>query len=736
MRKLLRHHKLIVCLLITAGTLALTFTTFRGAFGAIARSGIELMSSLVAYIRFLIFLELPEQSPITPPSDEPINVLPSDPSELGNNFADFFRLLFNGENFTNYLFSLETLLILFVRILPFALMFGILLRKYIKRAFTKHNNRYNKDTKPLRIFKRVSSATYTPTKRYLAGLFDYIRSSRFPKIWLLFWLFNFNVFAVLLSVISISLFFFISFDFVALYHFFYNAIVLLLPAFLFIPIWLWVVLALWLVDRWRKRVALERLRHMESMNKGFLLERSICTMLVGTMGCGKTTLVTDMTLSLESAFRYKAYEMLLEVDLCFPNFAWINFENDLKKQMENGNVFNLATCGEWIAKQRMVFENEQTQENCWGYDFEKYGLEYNDKKTITHLFDALTDYAKLYFIYACTTTSLILSNYSIRTDAQLIDYGNLPLWNDDFFGRDPRLMKAQSRHSHILDFDMFRLGRKVIENNEKANCFEFGVVAITEVGKERGNQYKVQDIKDTVKLLRDTIKDLDRAKADSATHKAELERLTGSATQLTDKFNDSLKLIRHKCTIRGFPFARLLMDEQRPESLGADARDLCEIIHIREKSDVKLAMPFFFLGELIYAYVFGKFVGVYRKYRFNRGDNTLLMHTIKKVGGGVHRSYTGIYNRFGYHIRHLAVEDASTKRILKECPYYVSTKKIYSNRFATDAYGDIFAEDTKTCKVGLNDIREYRDTKATKEELQSQNSYFIEEITKETDKAK
>ena len=370
----------------------------------------------------------------------------------------------------------------------------------------------------------------------------------------------------------------------------------------------------------------------------------------------------------------------------------------------------------------------------WGYDFEKHGLEYNDRKMMVDLFDALTEYCKLYFIYACTTTSLILSNYSIRTDARFVDSGNLPLWNDDFFGRDPRFIKAQSRHSHILDFDMFRLGRKVIENNELANVFEFGVVAITEVGKERGNQYKVQDLKDTVKLLRDTIKDLDRAKADSSTHKAELQKLTGSATQLTDKFNDSLKLIRHKCTIRGFAFARLLMDEQRPESLGADARDLCEIVHIREKSHMKLAMPFFFIGELVYAFIFGKFKGAYQEYRFNRGDNTLLMHSFKKLGGRIHKSYTGIYNRFGYHVRNLAVEDASTRRILKETPYYVSTKKIYSNRFATDAYGDIFAEDTKTCKVGINDIREYADTKATKQELQSQNSYFIEEITNDKNK--
>lgn len=36
---------------------------------------------------------------------------------------------------------------------------------------------------------------------------------------------------------------------------------------------------------------------------------------------------------------------------------------------------------------------------------------------------------------------------------------------------------------------MLRLGRKVGKCNEYANAFEFGIVLLTEGGKERGNQY-------------------------------------------------------------------------------------------------------------------------------------------------------------------------------------------------------------------------------------------------------
>ena len=140
-------------------------------------------------------------------------------------------------------------------------------------------------------------------------------------------------------------------------------------------------------------------------------------------------------------------------------------------------------------------------------------------------------------------------------------------------------MDSYSRHSHILDFDMLRLGRKVIENNKNANAFEFGVVVITEIGKERGNNLENQDKK----------------KKDEGTN------------QKNDLFNSWLKMVRHSATVDNYPFVRVITDDQRPTSWGADARDLCDIIHIKESGEPKLAMPFFSLEELLYEKIFSKF---------------------------------------------------------------------------------------------------------------------------------
>ncbi|MCL2369784.1 MAG: hypothetical protein FWC80_00925 [Firmicutes bacterium] len=754
LRAIKKHNRLVVCILLTVLSVVLAVTVFSGAFASIANSGRELGRSFVAYVRFIFLFEPPTYSPITPPSGD-INILPDTGGEFVNNGATFFRTLFSSQNFFAYVFSLEFVLIILVRFLPFIIIIIWGIRRYVRRAFTKHNNKYNKDTKSLKGFKRLSNRLYVPPKTYLLYLLEYIRYSVFVRFWLLIWLFNFNIFAIFLSAISVILHFIVSLDFVSLYYFFYNAVVLITPAFRYIPIWLWLIPIIILIDRYRKRIALARLRHMENMNKGFILELPICTMLVGSMGTGKTTLVSDISLSTETIFRYKAYEMMLDIDLMFPHFPYIVLENQLKEELETGRVFNLASCAEWVRQKERSFKwslgytPTQAQRiykkalkrgvskeiasqvlvsyNICDYDYVKYGLDYDDKKTVTPLFKALEDYLKLYLIY-WVSSSLIISNYSIRTDFVKIDQGNMPFWDLDFFGRDSRQIRRLSRHSHILDFDMFRLGKKLIENNKQANVFEFGVVAITEVGKERGNQFKDAEIKDTIKQLRETIKNLEKAKLDPSKPQAELERLTTRATQLTDKFNSALKLIRHKCTVANFPFARLIMDEQRPDSLGADARQICDIVYIKEKTETRLTMPFFFIGELIYSLVFPRFKGVYQNYRISRGDNTLLMYWLKKLGAVVHQSHTRTYNRFGYHIRYLAIEDGMTQAVRKECPYYLSHKKIYSNRFSTDAYKDIFAEQLKTVDIGIDDIPEYASPKATQAELEQQNSYFVNEL--------
>ena len=173
---------------------------------------------------------------------------------------------------------------------------------------------------------------------------------------------------------------------------------------------------------------------------------------------------------------------------------------------------------------------------------------------------------------------------------------------------------------------------------------------------------------------------------------------------------------------------KVITDEQRPESWGADARELCEIVHIRESGETQLAMPFFFIAELLYSFVFGRFVNLYSKYRFTRGDNTLSMHILKTIVAKVQHYYTGVYGTFGYCTLRVQVESGTQDGQLDEKKYYLANKKIYSKRFSTDCFSDFFTQKALRSPVGIDDLREYATEKATFGEMSLQNSYFVKDL--------
>ncbi|WP_251612050.1 hypothetical protein [Pumilibacter muris] len=385
----------------------------------------------------------------------------------------------------------------------------------------------------------------------------------------------------------------------------------------------------------------------------------------------------------------------------FPYFTWINLENELRRAIVFHTVYNLATVKLWVRKKAARWRKSPKQSNCFGYDYERYGLNYDDKLKVVDLWEVLETYAQLYFIYIIES-SLLVANYSIRSDCILQDLGNFPLWNTDFFHRNSRLIDAYSRHAHILDFDFLRLGKTVVENNRQRHALEFGVVVVSEIGKERRNDKYARE--NGIKV------------ADDATN------------QKNDGFNDGLKMRRQAATVDNFCFLKIISDEQRPESFGADARDMFDIISISEKSDSGFAMPFFSLGELLYAVIFSRFRAFYTQYRFLRGDNTLSMYLLKTIAAKFEHYYKGLHNLFGYNVLKVQVESGTLDGKYTENKYFLTWKKIYSKRFATDCMSAFWEERALRSPVGLNDLREYETAKATWEELKAQNSYFVRDL--------
>lgn len=621
--------------------------------------------------------------------------LPDNIDGFKENTRSFFSLFVSGENFLGWWGAVTETLATLSKVLVLLLPCAIGLWFVIKWLYGRSNTRHNKDTVPLIVFKFISKCTYQPFKRFLFGYMDFLREHGWIwKCWVAVWVFHFNLVSILMGFLAYYFYFAVSFDLATVYPQICRLFIDVQIPFRYFPYWSLLFVAWRLFQRWRRRIALSRLRHYEARNCGFINELPIVSITCGSMGKKKTTAITDMTLSQEVMFRQKALEILQRNDMKFPFFPWIMFEKELQKCMEYGTVYNLATVKVWVGLKRTRFmRHHNAKRQLYGYDVGRYGFSYDDALSVSALFDVLETYAQAYFIYIIES-SLIVANYSIRSDNILMDDGNFPMWFSDFFPQGHRL---NSRHSHILDFDVLRLGKKVIENNPNAGSFEFGVVAITEIGKERGNNLELQEKK----------------KKDE------------EANQKNDLFNAWLKMCRHSATVDNFPFIKVFTDEQRPESWGADARDLCDIVNIASSSNQKLAYPFYTIEDMIAEWSFNRFINLYYDFRFRRGDNTLLVHILKSITAWIWKRNVRVYNSYGYNTLKIEKERGTMDGKVESKKYYIMNRKIYARRFSTDCFSDYFNDMARQSHVGLNDYREYVTEKASVEELLAQNSYFV-----------
>ena len=621
--------------------------------------------------------------------------LPDNFTEFKTDTALYFKLLFSKHNFLGWTSHMAGVMTKIMKLSVIIIPCIIVLWFAIKHIYGKHNTKHGKDTVPLRVFKRISQYVYQPLKRFVRGYVAFIRENSWVLIcWIIVCVLHLNLASILFAFLAYYFYFAITFDLGTLYTQFVKLFIDLKTPFIYFPYWTLLFLVYPLFNRFRRRIALGRLRHYEAKNCGFINELPIVSITCGSMGKKKTTAITDMTLSQEVMFRQKAMEIMQNNDMKFPYFSWIKFEKELQACMEFGKVYNLATVKDWVRLKRSRFmKHGNVGLQLYGYDIERYGFTYDDGLKVSNLFDVLEIYAQAYFIYVIES-SLIVANYSIRTDNRLLDEGNFPMWLMDFF---PRNHRRYSRHAHVLDFDILRPGKKVIENNPNAGSFEFGVVTISEVGKERGNNLELKEVK----------------------------KGKGEANQKNDLFNSWLKMCRHSATVDNFPFIKVFTDEQRPESWGADARDLCDIINIGSSSEQKLALPFYTIEDMISEMAFNKFINLYYDFRFRRGDNTLLVHILKSITAWLWQRNIKVYNTYGYNVLKIEKERGTMDGKIDKKKYFIMNRKIYSRRFSTDCFSDYFNDMARKSKVGLNDYREYVTERASVDELKAQNSYFI-----------
>lgn len=612
--------------------------------------------------------------------------------EFKEAMKDFLPTFFSLKHFLSYVSGFANILykISFFLLLFFPVLIGLFV--LFRMTFTTYQDE-EKVSLPLRLYFQISTWLQEKYRAILSILKAHFQKNKFYiYIFIGITVVYFNLVSLALELIAYYFYFVAAFDVLSLFPMLYKivfdvAIMLKGASMLF-----WLIISAFVLGFIRKKLALNKLRHNESKNKGFINSLPILNYCTSTTGAGKTLFGTDMALSNECIFHHDALDGLFKADMKFPNYPWYAFESALSKAMEEHTVYNRFTAQDWVHS--TAGQEYKDGKDFFGYDVEKYSVVYFNGTYTETLLSVLLTYAQLFYVY--TQNSLITANYSIRSDCYKDD-GFFPLWHEDFFN----FKNEHTRYCHILDFDVLRLGKKVQKDNPKSGSLDVGVVLISEIDKERGNKFDLEQI-------------------DAASEEA---------NQKNDLMNLDLRMRRHAATIDNKCYFRLFSEAQRDSDLGAGIREICYLTHIESKDETELAMPFFLVEELIYQMLRPILKRDNYDYKNSRVDSTLTMYLYKNIVGRFINHYDRTYMRYGFHRLTILKERGDGLGEPEEAYYYIQYGKIYNNRYSTDCFSDFYAEQARAAKVGLNDYESYSGVRATMDELDRQHSYFIQRIT-------
>lgn len=734
-----REHYIYLALFLVSVLCMLT--THRAAFTRAWQSVRDLGTSVAIW--FLSILEHEDAVPATVMTLEIpdlMSYIGFDVDEILRKLKALFPSLFDKQLLLGYLLDLSGKLRSFGYILLLVLPLILLLRMMISDAYLKpgkakeHARWYHRLKHTLKRFllgfkkpeemfpdkeRRADSKQYTffmqkvrpklkRALKLLVGVIDFGKAF-WLKLLLFVWCVNLNVVTIAVSAFAVYFYFLGTFNVASLLYQLAKLLIDLVIMFSGAPLVIWIVLFAYILDRIRMYIGRMRFASFEARNRAFIEELPLSSLVTGWMASGKTALITDMGLSYEAILRDKALDMMYELDLRFPDFPWRNVEKLVEFGAAFGYIRSLVTVRDYIEEVRQAY-NEKLLisasdvalcEACFGYDAQSERARSGNGLIELNIFDAICEYAQLYLIYHLDT-SLIVSSYAVRSSLQRADEGHFPLYDSDFFARDSYYRVTDGDHmSHVIDYDMFRMGKKLNVRNSNVGIFEFGVCLMSEKGKERGNAVENQCFK-----------------------KDDL-----TANPKNDLFDLDLKLRRHAATVGFYTFCKFFSDEQRPESVGVNEREVSQVIHMDGTRREGVLIPFFTLTGSLADVIRASFKSFYYKYRNIREDNTLLIYLLKLTVSAIYGYVDTRRSLFGFKEIELKLEDGSEVDA-RSRTYYMMNKKIFSGRYSTDCLKGVYVESIRQCRRSLAQLPTYGDIVASSEELKLQNSYFIRDVMK------
>lgn len=629
----------------------------------------------------------PPSIPVVPPNDG-ITLLPSNSTMFLARLRVWGMLFITGDTYTLFFGNLFYYTMLLIMWSPTIILFLWLIKKIIVAIYLHPNTKHGKATLALRGYFWLSKVSIKPTVDYSRNWLQYIKHSKLRWILILIWILNLDILSILLPVIPYYLYCCFNMNFGNLYEFLKFEIsktkyIAMLGLTIIV-----IILAI-IIDKWRIKFALNKLRTFEEYNQKVLAGREIVTYKDGVMGCGKTKTMTQEILEESVIFTNKAFELKNVCKKMFPFFPWLLYELDIERNIKEDKIYSWATATEYIAAiEKSYYEGNH---NLFNYDTKKYKNKYYNGLVHKPLFDVLNDYVRLHFLYIFTG-SYIVSNYPIRESKEMMTLGNSVRWDCDFFNFD-KDYEESSYYSKILDFDYIRMLKKFDESPIR-DSFEFGIIAITEADKEQKN-------------MPNTLND----SAESLYPNPKNDGIT-----LFEKF------IRHRATIMGYCFAVIFKDGQRAMSLNADTREISTLEHIQRPSKEKNALPFFFIEKTackISSFIDKKFIDDKEYYR---GDNTLFHYALMYISAVLYNFYYRRKNRYGYVIVTKILEAGVMNGEETLVKLYQAFAIVNADVYKTDTHSSHFEDRAKKSGSGIYKYKAYQKIKMSDSELEEQHS--------------
>lgn len=578
-------------------------------------------------------------------------------------------------------------------ILPFLLIFIYLFKYLYNRNKRKINNDYAEESKAVVVFKVIENKCNVLI-RFIKETVRYFVASKWRYAFLVVFLFDINVFTILLEIISTMYYTLATFELETLYIGLYKLCIDLMPFIVYVPkIPVIIYLSYKMYNR-RFKIAYDLRDRTDRGNQAIVKRLPAIVQVTGVPGAGKDRLMIDFDLTHERIDKETAKSKLFEIGQYFDKFDFRGFSLYVQGKILDKTFKTLADIDEHCLSIEGTYyfylNNKMLRPYAETYLFDEFGYEgpikYDNGIRYVSLFEALRNFAQSYYVLLAPT--LLFSNISIRLDSYLVDIGNMIDFNTDYFAITVDESEQYTHYANKLNQDSLRLYKKQGDGNVE---FELGRIHWSEMGKDYPNNL-----------------DSNKDGADEF-------------DTTTDGLFDRMKMIRNGGTIDNDLYNGVMGNEQRDMNVNINYRDISSIIHILNVEPRRNCVKLFNWERG----VFDKLIRKYRAYKddfeFRRGDITLPYYISSKIMAKLYKHYTRIDNMYDYIEYELDIDG-------KVCNYYSFTKKIYSGRYMTDVFNEPIKERVLKSGKGLYNTETFKSSRATVEECKSMGSRMFNKL--------